>query len=56
MGKKEYAQANKDWLAEKAKEEGVKELSALMPSLLVWETPVGKGQRSLFPLEAEYLL
>ena len=23
MGKKEYVQANKDWLAEKAKEEGV---------------------------------
>ena len=23
MGKKEYMQANKDWLAEKAKEEGV---------------------------------
>lgn len=26
MGKKEYIQANKDWLAEKAKEEGVKAL------------------------------
>ena len=27
MGKKEYMQANKDWLAEKAKEEGVMPLS-----------------------------
>ena len=28
-----------------------------MPSLLlVWETPIGKGQGSLFPFEAEYLL
>ena len=26
MGKKEYMQANKDWLAEKAKEEGVQAL------------------------------
>lgn len=26
MGKKEYIQANKDWLAEKAKEDGVKPL------------------------------